>query len=61
MVIALYVFKGQVHLNYNEDSNEQVLVDAELFNNGDLGDDDVGVGGRGADLYIFNKGEYPYK
>ena len=38
-----------------------MLVDTEMFNNGDLGDDDMVTSGRGADLYIFNRAEYPYK
>jgi hypothetical protein len=41
-------------------ATDKVLVDTEMYNNGDVGDDTSGLG-NGVHLHIFNRREFPYK
>jgi hypothetical protein len=38
----------------------QVLVDTEMYNNGDV-DEDAGDPSSGVQLHVLNRNEFPYK
>jgi hypothetical protein len=41
-------------------SYDQVLVDTEIYNSGDV-EEEAGDLGNGVHLHILNRGEFPYK